>query len=77
MIEIGGSDWFIQVVQITYDFEQGILLLDGFVFHGVCQSANLGSYCLVAESVQFSACRKRVPPPWLYKEQISSFFLSS
>jgi hypothetical protein len=37
MIEIGGSDWFIQVVQITYDFEQGILLLDGFVFHGVCQ----------------------------------------
>jgi hypothetical protein len=28
MIEIGGSDWFIQVVQITYDVEQGILLLD-------------------------------------------------
>jgi hypothetical protein len=36
----------IQLVHITYDVEHGLLLLYGFVFHGVCQSANLGELLL-------------------------------
>jgi hypothetical protein len=48
MIKMRGSDWFIQMVQITYDVEHVLLLLDGFVFHGVCQSANLGELLLAS-----------------------------
>jgi hypothetical protein len=52
MIEIGYSDWFIQVVQITYDVGD---LLARMVSHGVCPSASLlGSYDSVAELVEFS-----------------------